>query len=145
MSRLDRAALIYERIANSLTYRDDDTASSYNITGPVLLSAAVCAGYAGFLVLCYRAAGIPCIKISGKAGENAGKHAWCVGYLYKDSPCHLDVTWDSTGEKPCSFRYFGLSDRQIKEASHFDFVGPRCTEVAFSRYNPHRARRVKYA
>lgn len=144
MSVLEREATIYERICTTLKYIDNDNASNYNITGPLLFGGGVCAGITDLLILCLRRSGIPCIRVRGKAGATAGLHAWCVAYI-GGVPVHLDPTWD-LNEHGCQFKYFNLSDRQIANFNHFDYKSPRCPSEVYSQFNPHRDRiRIKYA
>lgn len=145
LSGPDKAAMIYERIATGVKYRERDTkdARDYNVVSPLLYHEGVCRGISALLTLCLRAVQIPCIRVSGGAGTGPGRHCWNVCYI-DGTPVHLDVTWDLG--KTCQYEYFALSGRQIREKRHYDFTAPMCIEERYAHYNHDRlSNKFKYA
>ena len=112
LSLEEQEILIYERIAGSITYRNNDEFRDHNIVGPVLYSTGVCEGINALLMLCYRRIGIPCIKVSGRT-KNDGAHCWSIAWI-NNVPVHCDISWDCVGNNnTIRFNYFNLSDTQI--------------------------------
>ena len=129
----DREALVYERIAQRLSYANHGDVRDHSIVGPVLMSAGVCEGHNALLLLCFRRIGIPCIKVYGTSKTE--KHCWTIAWI-DGCPVHCDVTWDGSNEGVVCFNYLNLSDRQIAE-DHFCFKGscvPECTTETLNYY-----------
>ena len=120
-SMVDREALIYGRIAKSMTYKDQHDYRDHSLVGPVLFKEGVCEGQNALLLLCLRRVGIPCIKVYGKTKADEW-HCWTVAWI-DAKPVHCDVTWE---RQPAAegFKYFNLTDDEIS-TNHFEFKSAR--------------------
>ena len=132
LSLMEQEKVVYERIAKSVRYRDNDDVRDHNVVGPILMSSGVCEGHNSLLMLCFRRLGIPCIKVYGKT-KTDNWHCWTIAWI-NGIPVHCDVTWDGDESGFVSFNYLNLSDSQIL-ADHFDFKSPRIPECKSDSWN----------
>lgn len=123
-----REKKIYKHIATTYKYRDGEL--SHDLSGLIVYKEGVCEAIAGLLVIALREAGIPAIKIHGKArNEN---HCWTKVWI-NGQPYHLDVTWDLSSYKLFAlFRYFNVTEDVILRDHTID--APRSTRVANAQY-----------
>lgn len=89
---------------------------SYTVYGTLIKNTAVCQGYAHTMKLLLDRLDIECLVLSSVDMN----HAWNIVRLGNDY-YHVDVTHDDPlpdRKNKVSYRYFNLSDRQIKAAGH---------------------------
>lgn len=135
LQMIEREIIVYERIAEELTYSNHGDVRDHNIVGPVLLSSGVCEGHNALLLLCFRRIGIPCIKVYGRT-KTDDWHCWTIAWI-NGAPVHCDVTWDGTEKGVVRFDYLNLSDKQIA-GDHYDFKGsyvPICSSEELNYYS----------
>ena len=125
---LIREKKIYEHIATTYKYREGEL--SHDLSGLIVYKEGVCEAIAGLLVIALREAGIPAIKVHGRArNEN---HCWTKVWI-KGQPYHLDVTWDLSSYKTFAFfRYFNVTEKAILRDHSID--EPRGSRIAYSQF-----------
>lgn len=125
---LGREKKIYTHIASSYKYREGEL--SHDLSGLIVYKEGVCEAIAGLLVIALREAGIPAIKVHGRArNEN---HCWTKVWI-KEQPYHLDVTWDLSSHKAFAlYRYFNVTENVILRDHRID--EPRKPGVKYSQY-----------
>lgn len=102
---------VYDAIANRCSYKDNHQPHDHNIVSLLLTNSAVCEGYSCMMILALRRMGIPCIRVSGESrGES---HCWNIAWI-DGRPSHLDVTWDVPVKGQVPYRYFNLTDAEIR-------------------------------
>ncbi len=115
MSNEAKIYLAHNYLATSVDYVDSDdnrldlsyTQSAY---GALIRKQCVCQGFAEAFKRLMDYAGIDCTVIYGRTSGSSVLHAWNIVSLGKGSSYyHIDVTWDSTGNKP-SYTYFCKND-----------------------------------
>lgn len=91
---------------------DKNDPKIYTVYGALVDKLAVCEGYARAFQLLLNKAGVDCIGISGKGGDEL--HMWNAvkldGQWY-----NVDVTWDDREEAYLKYNFFNLTDKQMKE------------------------------
>ncbi|MCD7738054.1 MAG: hypothetical protein LUH58_03305 [Lachnospiraceae bacterium] len=132
MDDIEGETTVYERIAQRMTYENNNDMRDHNICGPVLFGSGVCEGQNALLLLCLRRIRVPCIKVCGRT-DTDGSHCWAVAWI-KGEPAHCDVTWEKSAEGNVWFDYLNLSDRQIS-ANHYSFRSGRCPECRTGRFS----------
>lgn len=116
---LIREKKIYRSIATAYRYKEGDL--SHDLSGLLVYKEGVCEALAGLLVVALREAGIPAIKVHGRArNEN---HCWTKVWINGQS-YHLDVTWDLSFSKMFAhFRYFNVTEDVILRDHIIDASG----------------------
>ena len=127
---IEAELIIYNWLADNLTY-EKDVSNPYTLYSALVEKKCVCEGYAeAFQYLCYKV-GIPCVGLSGKATNSAGKtenHKW-NGVRIGGKWYMTDVTFGDGGEtqKPL---YFNSSKRIFENhvlREPFDSLAPGFT------------------
>jgi hypothetical protein len=112
----------------------DDLRNSY---GALVLGRPVCRGYAAAYQYLLQQVGIQSVVVSGDC-KGEGRHAWNIVKLEGDY-YHIDVTWGDGSNTDASFsaaepnfKYFGLTDREIRMSRTIDRTPPMpaCTATA---------------
>lgn len=108
-----------------------------NIYGALVLGRPVCRGYAAAYQYLLQQVGIQSVVVSGDC-KGEGRHAWNIVKLEGDY-YHIDVTWGDGSNTDASFsaaepnfKYFGLTDREIRMSRTIDRTPPMpaCTATA---------------
>lgn len=111
----EQERMVYERIAKSVVYDDQNDHQDHNVVGPILHKSGVCEGYNALLLLCFRRLRIPCIKTFGKMdAERETWHCWTKAWM-GDREVHCDVTWDAPVRGRVMYQYFNLSEDEIRK------------------------------
>ncbi len=125
----EKERLIYDSIIQCCDYREDGIYAG-TAYGALVQGQARCEGYSKALCMALRAAGIPCLILTGEAWsleeENAKpeKHAWNVARIGR-SYYQMDITWDdSDGQLPkgTCYAYFNLTDHEIYKSRRLDSI-----------------------
>ncbi len=107
--------LAHNYLATTVDYVDSDdnrldlsyTQSAY---GALIRKQCVCQGFAEAFKRLMDYGGIDCTVIYGRTSGSSALHAWNIVSLGKGSSYyHIDVTWDSSGDKP-GYTYFCKND-----------------------------------
>ena len=116
MSDETKAFLAHNYLAYTIDYTLKEDASSLETSymqsayGALIKKKCVCQGYAEAFKRLMDYAGIPCDIVCGQTKGSSTYHAWnIVKFNDERDNYHIDVTWDSGGER-VSYTYFGLKD-----------------------------------
>ncbi|MBO5415225.1 MAG: hypothetical protein J6A83_01170 [Clostridia bacterium] len=130
MSDETKAFLAHNYLADTIDYTLKENASSLEKSymqsayGALIKKKCVCQGYAEAFKRLMDYAGIPCDVVCGQTKDSDTYHAWNILKLNGGADnYHIDVTWDSAGDK-VSYTYFGLKDS--------DFAGERSWNREFN-------------
>lgn len=109
-----REELVYEDVARSLTYKNQEEEIDHNIIGPLLKHTGVCEGYSCYLMILMRSLDIPVIRVMGYGNHEA--HCWNMVWI-EGKPYHLDVTWESVDRHTGKVgkRYYNLTTQEISQ------------------------------
>ena len=127
LSRVQKAALLYEVIIRKTHYSSDPSSESKFVFVSALLSQkAVCMGIAELYGIFCNWIGIPCRTIVGYAWNgddtnNGSLHAWNLVKIpteVGESWFHCDPTWDLSELNHINNRFFLKSDTYMKENRH---------------------------
>ncbi len=121
---------IYDQLITNCKYREDGVYSG-TAYGALVLGEARCEGYSKALCMALRAAGMPCLILTGEAwtikdgkASQPEKHAWNVAKI-GDHYYQMDATWDdSDGVLPMlsSYAYFNLTDSEMYASRSLDEI-----------------------
>lgn len=116
MTRAEIVRALHDEVAAICTY---DRGNIFNQSCVSVLNRkkGACGAYARTLWLLLAMNDIRSFVIQGKE-NTGGPHAWNLVELEKDKWYHVDVTWDDM--VPVSYRYFCLTDDQIKRDHKWD-------------------------
>ena len=123
MDDATKAFLAHNYLADTIDYTLIENATSLEMSymqsayGALIKKKCVCQGYAEAFKRLMDFEGIPCDIVCGQTKGSDTYHAWNILKLNggRDN-YHIDVTWDSAGER-VAYTYFGLKDS--------DFIGER--------------------
>lgn len=117
--------LAHNYLTTTVTYdlkADNDLEMSYRQSayGALLRKRCVCQGYADAFKRLMDYAGIYCESVIGPVLGTDESHAWNIVRLSGGKHCHIDVTWDDTGEHRPGYMYFCRSDRYFDGRRSWD-------------------------
>lgn len=121
MPNESKAFIAHNYLAKTVSYWLDENAKplekSYmqSAYGALINHKCVCQGYAEAYKRILDSQGIACEVICGKIRGSAEYHAWNVVSFNNKDYYHIDVTWDSQEEGSARYRYYGLTDADLRE------------------------------
>lgn len=127
MTTADRVKAIHDYIVLNTTYSLEGE-SVYDATGVLVDGVAVCDGYSKAFLLFMDALKIPCVRITGHAGNE--NHAWNAVQI-NGSWYQVDATWDDpTPDKPgfVSYAYFLITDEMMAQDHTWTYSPVNCTD-----------------
>lgn len=120
MSNETKAFIAHNYLAKTVSYWLDKDAppleKSYmqSAYGALIIKKCVCQGYAEAYKRILDSQGITCEVICGKIKGSAEHHAWNVVSFNNKDYYHVDVTWDAQKTGSARYRYYGLTDADLK-------------------------------
>lgn len=116
-----KAFVAHNYLAKTVVYWLDEDAGplekSYmqSAYGALINKKCVCQGYAEAYKRILDSQGITCEVICGKIKGSPDYHAWNVVSFDDKEFYHVDVTWDAQGKGKNRYKYYGLTDEQMRE------------------------------
>lgn len=132
---VDKVKAVHDWIAENTVYdlsaQYDQTAYSMFVNG-----RTVCAGYATAFQYLLQKLGIRAAFLAGTGKREA--HAWNLLELDGEYYC-MDVTWDDlddpSGQQPCSYEYFNVTDAFLSYDHTRDELSSRLPQAYGTRYS----------
>lgn len=115
-----KAFIAHNYLAKTVSYWLDKDAKpldkSYmqSAYGALINRKCVCQGYSEAYKRILDSQGIICEVICGKVKGSSENHAWNVVSFNNKDYYHVDVTWDAQGSGSARYKYYGLTDADLR-------------------------------
>jgi transglutaminase/protease-like cytokinesis protein 3 len=130
-SDIDKEVYVHDYCLDNFTYDHKNGDYAHSILGTVFCKSSVCEGVARFVKLAFDYLGVKSLVVFGKAkgfasGGDMEPHGWNIVNI-DNKTYHLDVTFDMGCKGVNRYKYFNLSDDDIKMDHIITGDVPMCT------------------